>query len=330
MRARVLLWIREGSLVQTACMRVALISGMVVLSACVVDHQGLSTEQDGGLRDTGGDPDTGEPRDAADAADAGDSADAPPMDECPADPEKRVPGACGCGSADVDVDGDGIYACETCEIGFVCGDCNDGDDTVGTGLPELCNDADEDCDGEVDEGETCVGCADATREGFIDYSARPRVAACAGSFLLPGVIHSVPTCERRAGNDGALMDGEGCSAADLCAPGWSLCDSAERFVASEGDCAALGLPPAADLQFFVSGASGLGGASCDGAGANDLFGCGNFGYGDFRCPEFNMFVPDCMYLVDSEWRCPSPGDVTMDAATVTKPGLPGGVLCCRD
>jgi len=34
-----------------------------------------------------------------------------PLDGCPADPVKSVPGACGCGTPDTDTDGDGIADC---------------------------------------------------------------------------------------------------------------------------------------------------------------------------------------------------------------------------
>jgi hypothetical protein len=49
------------------------------------------------------------------------------------------------GALDLDGDGDGFPASE---------DCDDGDASVNAGATEICDGADNDCDGEVDEGVT--------------------------------------------------------------------------------------------------------------------------------------------------------------------------------
>jgi len=44
----------------------------------------------------------------------------------------------------LDYDGDGLTGCD--------GDCDEGDPTIHSGAPELCNGVDDDCDGQIDEG----------------------------------------------------------------------------------------------------------------------------------------------------------------------------------
>jgi hypothetical protein len=48
---------------------------------------------------------------AADGATDGDAALGECLDQCPADPEKVAPGACGCGRVDEDLDGDAVAEC---------------------------------------------------------------------------------------------------------------------------------------------------------------------------------------------------------------------------
>jgi len=70
-----------------------------------------------------------------------------------------------------DVDGDGIAA---------CGDCNDGDAAIYAGANEVCDDKDNDCDGDVDEdpldGNTFY--IDHDGDGFGDASDSYSVVAC--------------------------------------------------------------------------------------------------------------------------------------------------------
>jgi hypothetical protein len=58
--------------------------------------------------------------------------------------------ACPRGGEAVDADGDGVLACD---------DCDDASAQVFPGADEVCNAADDDCDGAADEGGVCVACA---------------------------------------------------------------------------------------------------------------------------------------------------------------------------
>jgi hypothetical protein len=77
----------------------------------------------------------------------------------PADPPQS-PAGCQLVPVFADRDGDGFGNPElsqaSCEVpeGFVAdaSDCDDGDPEVGPGMPERCNDVDDNCDGSVDEG----------------------------------------------------------------------------------------------------------------------------------------------------------------------------------
>ncbi len=55
-------------------------------------------------------------------------------------------------------------------------DCDDGDGNVHPGAEEACNDIDDDCDGDIDEGVTSTWYADADEDGFGD--AKVAVEAC--------------------------------------------------------------------------------------------------------------------------------------------------------
>src|SRR5262245_43793563 len=86
-----------------------------------------------------------------------------------------------------------------------------------------------------------VGCADGTREAYVDEQAFPDVAGCSGGFQVPGVTtpeSQAPQCDRMAGNDGSNAVGSGCSVADLCAEGWRVCESADDLgmSSSTGRC----------------------------------------------------------------------------------------------
>ncbi len=96
-----------------------------------------------------------------------------------------------------DADGDGfggdttIDACETPEgYAAVGGDCDDADDAVFPGAPELCNQADDDCDGSADEDLGEPRWADGDADGYGDPGAE--VSACGDT---PGLVDNADDCD---------------------------------------------------------------------------------------------------------------------------------------
>jgi len=223
--------------------------------------------------------------------------------------------------------------CDDCDAG-ACVPPN-GPEDLRPDRAELCNGRDDDCDLQVDEGlptgctsnaATIVGCADGTREGFMDHDASPLVAACGGAWDQPGLDRG-PTCARQAGNHGFIRTGVGCSAADLCGVGWHVCrgpedfadhapagcvDAVDPFYADFGagtygvgaDMAPLEPPPGG--AFFVARGAIDQGVCVDSVPAVPLpsagvFGCGNLGYetSSVTCGDFDrMAGPLCEGLRD--------------------------------
>jgi hypothetical protein len=163
-----------------------------------------------------------------------------------------------------------------------------------------------------------TGCADGTREGFVDIKAYPNIAGCSGGWSIPGVMlenpgvapdcptvpthdTTTPACNRRGGNDGPLPGGNGCNVADLCAAGWHVCTSAQDVGVHSGSAGcADATGPSSPPLFFVTRQSSNGcgdcatgtmtGPNCNGRAcatgcaqtatlSNDVFGCGNIGDG---------------------------------------------------
>lgn len=235
---------------------------------------------------------------------------------------------------------------ETCDDEGELGPCL-GDTTPST---EVCNQLDDDCDGAVDERGCAVveGCADGTREGFVDPSAFPDVAGCAGGFQVPGILGpGVPACGSLAGDDSANPGGAGCSAADLCGAGFHVCrSSAELLSLSAGGCAGITSEPG---LFFVTRQSGPGCGICalgssvspacgncecvsdclqNDLTANDLFGCGTAGASTSSCGAFDRFSNNMCSSLPAPWSCGADG--CNEAHALVKPGPgAGGVLCCR-
>jgi hypothetical protein len=192
-----------------------------------------------------------------------------------------------------------------------------------------------------------AGCADGTREAFKSAKRYPDIAGCAGGFALPGVVVvQPPACQRRAGNDSANPNGDGCNVSDLCAKGWHVCtgakDVAER--APDGCAGSLDSSPA---TFFATRQSGPGYGQCANGSErcapssgslgclqtpelrDDFYGCGDFGpLAAPSCAPLNRSSSNLCEMMPRPWKCS--GHVS-EAATVTKRGPEsGGVLCCQD
>jgi hypothetical protein len=86
-----------------------------------------------------------------------------------------------------------------------------------------------------------AGCADSTREAFVNQAIFPAIAACAGGWdgngsianytgVFPAPLRTTsPACAQN-GNSGPNPKGAGCSAIDLCAAGWHICAGGEVIV----------------------------------------------------------------------------------------------------
>jgi hypothetical protein len=187
-----------------------------------------------------------------------------------------------------------------------------------------------------------IGCADGTREGFNDVTKYPTIAACSGGWTVPGLVEPLthaPQCQRRAGNNGMRPDGNGCSAADLCADGWHVCESINEFKMNAASCLDAYALSGGTPVFFVTRqrGSGSGSVKCDPKnatdGTNNLYGCGNIGSpADPSCQPFTRMLRDNDCNNNEPWDCVE-GPINynvLELADVTKPGSSrGGVLCCR-
>ncbi|MEO5726842.1 MAG: MopE-related protein [Byssovorax sp.] len=242
----------------------------------------------------------------------------------------------------------GQHVCDADGLGF--GPCA-GEVTPS---PEICNGLDDDCNnGRLDEGCVVSGCSDGTREGFVDAAAYPEIAGCSGGFSVPGLLGALtPKCGFAAGNSGPNPGGAGCSAVDLCAPGFHVCKSAAD-VKAHSPTGCVNSAPVAGL-FFATGQSSTGCALCAlGSGANpsvcngcscatdcaqtaltanDLFGCGSDGAIADSCGVLDRTSNNLCAQIGSPWSCGAAGSSGCDeASVVTKTSSAGGgVLCCMD
>jgi hypothetical protein len=185
-----------------------------------------------------------------------------------------------------------------------------------------------------------VGCADGTREGYLNVAGYPLIAACGGGWSVPGLLAAsalAPQCRRQGGNSGSNPTGAGCSVTDLCAEGWHVCRTAQEVFQLAGDCKdALG-PAGAGHTFFVTLQRALGNIcpAANDVGTNHLHGCGNFGTPeDKSCAPFMFMLKDADCSANAPWLCPTTSSGPMTTAeyeTVTKLGSAhGGALCCHD
>jgi hypothetical protein len=227
------------------------------------------------------------------------------------------------------------------------------------------SDADADADADSDaDADPQAGCADGQREGFEDWSAYPSIAACSGAWEVGGVTRSdlAPTCSRGGGDDSGNSEGWGCSAADLCASGWHVCQGKTEVGSKASSCddaVPWGTPDKA--LFFAVHQNSDNNSVCDDSSSNgnDVFGCGNLGTdlsSDKDCGVLNkvlasMNAGTCGYNEaepsHGPWECDGGSDSHYhEGELVTKVGCPGtscsydgnpvgnsdkgGVLCCRD
>jgi hypothetical protein len=199
-----------------------------------------------------------------------------------------------------------------------------------------------------------AGCWDGTREGFREAASFPHIAGCAGAWSVPGLLSaeaSQPQCGRSPG-----ATGQGCSVADLCAPGWHVCRDGHDVETHSATGSCEGALPSDEAGFFLvrAGATPQGVCSPE-PSPNDLHGCGTLGQTESEtCAPLSrrMTFADCL-ATDGDWYCGDvcegqpDGGVTchardkiallptdeslMEALVVTKStSTMGGVLCCED
>ncbi len=129
------------------------------------------------------------------------------------------------------------------------------------------------------------GCADGTREGFINMVTYPKIAAWGGAWDVPGGHNPDPAGEMTAGNDGENAAGTGCNVADLCAEGWHVCLGKDDVLSRNPlGCGGI-MDGAQSPAFFLARTSSVGAFNCsqdstlfgDPGTSNDLFGCGDLG-----------------------------------------------------
>ena len=184
-----------------------------------------------------------------------------------------------------------------------------------------------------------IGCADGTREGFLDSSRGgwPAIAGCSGAWDQPGLsfdLARILRCERLAGNNGMRASGRGCGAADLCAAGWHVCRGPiEVDRLSPSQCESV-VGAGVSAFFAVAGGGSVGGDCAFGQNwVNDVRGCGTIGQAESEgCYPLDrrLDFTDCL-ASRGAWACGGAAQHDKEVVNVFKPTADlGGVLCCRD
>lgn len=218
----------------------------------------------------------------------------------------------------------------TAVSGSASGDSSSGSMADSTGSSSTTTTAAEESSGGSSEstGEPPnVGCADGEREALLDDVAYPDIAACNGSWSIPGVLGGTTFCDHAGGDDGPILDGMGCAIDDLCAEGWHLCASAAEVAgAGVADCDALEW----DGSFYATAQSGVSNDACGPNGTNDVFGCGDIGYTAISgCGALNRSTGNLCGNLPDPWDCDVASDSEAEFLVKEMPEL-GGALCCRD
>jgi hypothetical protein len=169
------------------------------------------------------------------------------------------------------------------------------------------------------------GCADGTRDGFLDAQRYPAIAACQGKWNKVGL-----STARTGHACDSVADLQACAAADLCAAGWEICADQAAVGARASACDANATP-----GFYVTLQRSQAAAVCDGVpgGANDLFGCqapSATEPGDsMTCPPLNATSGDgCREITGLGFVCSS-GSNELNTVQKTTFDSGGGVLCCK-
>ncbi|MBK8480761.1 MAG: hypothetical protein IPL40_06260 [Proteobacteria bacterium] len=174
-----------------------------------------------------------------------------------------------------------------------------------------------------------IGCSDETREGFVDPQTHWAIAACGGGWSLPGLVDTLPRCNRQAGNSSSNPTGAGCSAGDLCALGWHVCETLQEIdAAASGSCSGAAVGGGAFYATRLFTFAGFCGSFPD-----DVWGCGNLGQvqvGGGGCAPLDRSVGNKCSALPAPWSCAGT-DGSDEGVRLRKDGPQGGgVLCCRD
>ncbi|MCG3174227.1 MAG: hypothetical protein GMKNLPBB_02455 [Myxococcota bacterium] len=189
--------------------------------------------------------------------------------------------------------------------------------------------------GQTCQGDKCaeiMGCSDGKHEGVNDGYT---IFACKGGWDAAGV-DTPSRCGRKAGDDSSNPNGTGCSAADLCATGFHLCDG-KNDIAKYGGCNLRNW----EQGFWMTSQNSENSNACAGGGYQDVYGCGTLGRSVSQgCSpltrrstaacynERYWNAPDILFG-DDGWSCS--GSYTEEGRYIKHAGgRNGGVLCCRD
>ena len=148
-----------------------------------------------------------------------------------------------------DQDDDGYVPDNECGFGNM-GDCDDNDASISPGAPEVCDEIDNNCDGNVDEGVTTTFYADADDDGYGDASSSVEACSAPGGHVEndtdcnDGDVAINPAAEEVCGNEiDDNCDGnvdEDCSGGGLeftvsfpCPSCYTPCNGGTKIVHSE-------------------------------------------------------------------------------------------------